>query len=96
MMVINGNSWSFIPMVNNGVYKLGVTQLIDSGIVGKELNDWINNNLPNIPVPSKGNEEYESWYNRFAKYKSRGETRIIEAPVSQRNNALYYMLLSYC
>ena len=91
-----GDQWKFMVVHSDGeygVYKLGVTQLIDSGIVGKELNDWINNNLPNIPVPSKGNEEYESWYNRFAKYKSRGETRIIEAPVSQRNNALYYMLL---
>ena len=92
----DGDQWKFMVVHSDGeygVYKLGVTQLIDSGIVGKELNDWISNNLPNIPVPSKGNEEYESWYNRFAKYKSRGETRIIEAPVSQRNNALYYMLL---
>lgn len=90
-----GDQWKFFIVHSDGeygVYKLGITQLIDSGLIGKELNDWVNNNLPNIPVPSKGNEEYESWYSRFAKYNSDDQVRILEAPVSTRNNSLFYML----
>jgi zinc D-Ala-D-Ala carboxypeptidase len=91
-----GDQWKFTVVHADGeygVYKLGVTQLIDAGMFGSELNAWISNNLPNIPVPSRGNEEYESWYSRFLKYNSGKQTRILEAPVSARNNALYYMLI---
>jgi hypothetical protein len=91
-----GDQWKFTVVHADGeygVYKLGVTQLIDAGIFGSDLNKWISNNLPNIPVPSKGNEEYESWYSRFVKYNRSKQTRIIEAPVNARNNALYYMLI---
>jgi hypothetical protein len=91
-----GDQWKFTVVHADGeygVYKLGTTQLIDAGIFGSDLNKWISNNLPNIPVPSKGNEEYESWYSRFAKYNNAKQTRIIQAPVNARNNALYYMLI---
>jgi hypothetical protein len=91
-----GDQWKFTVVHSDGeygVYKLGVTQLIDAGMFGGDLNNWISNNLPNIPVPSKGNEEYESWYSRFVKYNRSKQTRIIEAPVNSRNNALYYMLI---
>ena len=94
-LTTDGDQWKFTVVHSDGeygVYKLGITQLIDAGIIGKELTDWVNNNLQNIPVPSKGNEEYESWYGNYVKYNSDQQVRIIEAPVSQRNNALYYML----
>lgn len=91
----DGDQWKFMVVHADGeygVYKLGITQLIDSGMFGSELNNWVTENLPNIPVPSKGNEQYESWYSRYLKYEGGGDTRIIEGPVSARNNALYYML----
>jgi len=90
-----GDQWKFMVVHADGeygVYKLGITQLIDSGMFGSELNNWVSENLPNIPVPSKGNEQYESWYSRYLKYEGGSDTRIIEGPTSARNNALYYML----
>ncbi len=91
----DGDQWKFMIVHADGeygVYKLGAQQLVDAGMFGPELIDWVSTNLPNIPVPSKGNEQYESWYGNFVKYNSDQQTRIIEAAVSARNNALYYML----
>lgn len=91
----DGDQWKFMIVHADGeygVYKLGIQQLVDAGMFGSELIDWVATNLPNIPVPSKGNEQYESWYNTFVKYNSDQQTRILEAPSSARNNALYYML----
>ena len=89
-----GDSWKFKIVHRDGeygVYKLGITQLVDSGIVGKEINDWINTNLPNITVPAPGQEQYQSWYNWYLNVAAEDVT-VVAAPSSVRNNALYYML----
>lgn len=89
-----GDDWKFKIVHRDGeygVYKLGITQLVDAGIVGKEINEWISTNLPNITVPAPGQEQYQSWYSWYLNIVP-DDVTVIEAPSSVRNNALYYML----